>query len=119
MYSLAKKLGVLLLVALTTCALFFYASAAHADQLFTTYYGGTDGYCGQTMANGEPYDCSAFTAASNVYALGTQLLVCYEGCVEVVVTDRCGGCGLDLSMAAAEVSGIMYGGPGLTEITVL
>lgn len=109
------------IIALTLVALglLLMASAARADELLTTFYGGVDGYCGGITASGEVYDCGGYTAATNVYALGTMLEVCYEGCVTVRVNDRCGGCGLDLSMAAAADIGIDLYGPAVTEITVL
>lgn len=41
------------------------------------------------MANGEPLDDQAFTAASWDYRFGTVLQVCYAGqCTQVTVTDR-------------------------------
>jgi len=67
-----------------------------------TFYGILDGYgLDDTMANGEPFDPLAMTAASNAWPLGAKLLVCAEGrCVEVEITDRCGACSLDLSYGA-------------------
>ena len=67
-----------------------------------TYYGIDDQYGpDDTMANGEPFDPYAMTAATNAWPLGAELLVCAEGrCVEVAVTDRCGACSLDLSYGA-------------------
>lgn len=106
---------VLLLLLLLT----YWSPGVQADELYTTMYGGTDGYCGATTASGETFDCGAFTAASNVYPLGTVLSICFDSCATVVVNDRCGGCGLDLSPAAAEATGVLYDGPGVAEITVL
>lgn len=89
---------------------------ARTEPMWTTFYGGTDGYCGKTMANGMPYDCSAFTAASPSLPLGSEVLACFDGCVQVVITDRC-ACGLDLSMAAADAIGLP--GSGIAEVTRL
>ena len=67
-----------------------------------TYYGVDDQYGpDDTMANGEPFDPYAMTAATNAWPLGTRLRVCAGGgCVDVAVTDRCGACSLDLSYGA-------------------
>lgn len=54
----------------------------------TTYY--SDEHAGQLMANGQPFDPTAFTAASWIYPLGTEITVRWAGKeVIVVITDRC------------------------------
>lgn len=95
------------------------AVSAQSDELWTSFYGGADGYCGSTTASGDVFDCGAYTAASNLYAFGEVLEVCYNGCVDVVVNDRCGACGLDLSPVAADAIGITADGPAVTEVTPL
>lgn len=105
-------------IALALVLLTVDAGEAGADVMDTTFYGGTDGYCGNTMANGEVFDCSGFTAAHPYLPFGTVLEVCLDGCVTVTVTDRC-ACGLDLSPAAADVIGLTYAGRAPTSVTIL
>ena len=68
----------------------------------TTFY--SEAHQGKTMANGHPFDKDAFTCASYLYPLGTELRVTYEGkTVQVIVTDRCDDkTQLDLSERAFE-----------------
>lgn len=69
-----------------------------------TWYGGVDGFdSGDGMADGTPFNPSDPTiAASNLWPLGTRLLVCHGAkCIGVTVRDR--GAfrhALDLSQAA-------------------
>ena len=52
-----------------------------------SWYG--DAFHGNTMANGEPYNMYAMTAASTEHALGTELIVRHENqSVVVEITDR-------------------------------
>lgn len=92
------------------------AGKAMAEPVWTTYYGGTDGYCGLVTASAEVYDCGGYTAASPYLPLGSLVEVCYDGCVTVRVNDRC-ACGLDLSVAAADAIGLP--GSAVAEVTVL
>ena len=85
--------------------------------LRTTYYGQEDGYgvdCPRlcVTASGEHFDPDGFTAASNLFPLGTRLNVCWEGrCVRVRVNDRGGpAIEIDLSRAAfAELAPLSRG----------
>lgn len=60
---------------------------------------------GDSTASGIPLNDSSRTAAHRTLDFGTRLMVCADGCVSVVVTDRgpyVGGRDLDLSEAAFE-----------------
>jgi Lytic transglycolase len=65
---------------------------------------------GQPMANGQPFDADAYTAAHKSLPFGTKLEVSYGGeSVRVIVTDRgpyVAGRDLDLSLAAAQRLGL-------------
>ena len=65
---------------------------------------------GQLMANGQPFDADAYTAAHKSLPFGTKLEVSYGGqSVRVTVTDRgpyVAGRDLDLSLAAAQRLGL-------------
>lgn len=93
-------------------------SVAGAEPVLTSFYGGTDGYCGALTASGEVYDCEGMTAAHLYLPFGTVLEVCFDACATVTVTDRC-ACALDLSLAAAKATGVATAGVGVTEVTVL
>lgn len=86
------------------------SSAVGAQQTMNaSWYG--PGFEGATTASGEPFDPGAYTAAHKELPFGTQLEVCYQGCVTVTVNDRgpfVEGRGLDLSQGAAEAIGL-YG----------
>jgi rare lipoprotein A (peptidoglycan hydrolase) len=63
---------------------------------------------GNYTSSGDIYECMDYTVATYDYPFGTHLLVCYEACAEVVVTDT-GGFGYghyDLSWAAGLATGI-------------
>lgn len=63
---------------------------------------------GNYTASGDIYECWDYTVATYDYEFGTHLLVCYERCAHVVVTDT-GGFGFghyDLSWAAGLKTGI-------------
>lgn len=85
-------------------AMLAWAYTAQAEP--TTYYDSS--YCGSMQASGIPLDCSAFTAAHPSLPFGTIRTVCYNGCVDVVITDR--GPTLDLSPAAAGAIGMIDAG---------
>lgn len=76
-----------------------------------SWYGGSDGFNGKLMANGELFDhADPTTAASQFLPIGTVLNVYWTYYkVEVIVKDR-GACkpgrGIDLSRAAASKLGI-------------
>lgn len=62
---------------------------------------------GRQMACGGRFDQGELTAASNRHPCGSRVLVTRGGrSVEVTVTDRCGRCGIDLSLAAAREIGL-------------
>ena len=94
------------------------ADKADAEELLASWYG--LGFEGNLMASGdvfEPYN--EFTAASAYLPFGTVLTVCYDGCVEVVITDRgpyVGGRSLDLSAIATEEIGLTYVGVDVVEV---
>lgn len=75
-----------------------FASSSTAQAMDATIYGSTDGYAGQTTASGDI--CCDHNAASPDIPFGTTLTVCYDGCTDVVVNDRC-NCSLDIGYPAA------------------
>lgn len=82
----------------------FIASSSLARAELVTYYGGRDGYCGKRTTSGERYNCSAMTAASRRYPIGSMVRACGpHGCATVRINDRGGRGALDLSMAAVRV----------------
>ncbi len=105
---------------LVTLMLTTMSTQAGAFPAHGTYYGGADGYCGQITASGSVFDCGGFTAAHPNLPLGSQAEVWYEGnYVVVTITDRCGGCEIDLSPAAADFIGLLFDGSGLVEVIPL
>jgi rare lipoprotein A len=66
------------------------------------------------MANGQPFDADAYTAAHKTLPFGTKLEVTYGGkSVQVTITDRgpfVPGRDLDLSLAAAQKLGLISRG---------
>lgn len=77
-----------------------------------TYY--SDYYHGRRTASGEIFSQSAYTAASNYYALGTYVRVTNHSngrSVTVRINDRHGGgTDIDLSKAAARAIGMINAG---------
>jgi rare lipoprotein A len=74
----------------------------HAE--VASVYGGSDGHCGTSTANGERVDCGALTAAHRTLRFGTHVKVCYHKCVVVRINDRgpfVRGRDIDLTPAAA------------------
>ena len=102
-------------------ALTFVSSPAVAAQsMLTSWYGSY--FHGRTTANGETYNMYGFTAAHKTLPFGTELRVCYNGCVDVRINDRgpyIGGRQLDLSYGAAAQIGLLDVGVGYTEVTYL
>jgi rare lipoprotein A len=86
-----------------------------AALMIATFYG--EEYGGGLTASGEVFDPYGYTAASNIYPMGTELLVCYDGCVAVVVNDV--GPGLDISKGAALAIGMVDAGRAPVDVTVL
>jgi hypothetical protein len=79
-----------------------------ARTMIASYYGRE--LEGQLMANGQPFDADAYTAAHKTLPFGTKLEVSYGGePVRVTVTDRgpyVAGRDLDISLAAAQRLGL-------------
>ena len=85
--------------------------------MLASWYG--PGFHGRTTANGERYDMHGNTAAHKTLPFGTQLRVCYQGCVDVRINDRGPYIGvreLDLSYAAAQAIGLTH--PGVDNVSV-
>ncbi|MDX5894824.1 septal ring lytic transglycosylase RlpA family protein [Rubrobacter radiotolerans] len=97
------------------------SSAVGAQQTMNaSWYG--PGFEGATTASGEPFDPGAYTAAHKELPFGTQLEVCYQGCVTVVINDRgpfVAGRDLDLSQAAAAAIGLTAAGHAPVTVTYL
>ena len=88
--------------------------------MLASWYG--PGFHGRTTANGERYDMYGLTAAHKTLPFGTELRVCYQGCVDVRINDRgpyIGARDLDLSKGAAEAIGVIHPGVANVEITYL
>ena len=77
---------------------------------------------GRLTANGERYDMHGLTAAHKTLPFGTQLRVCYKGCVDVRINDRgpfIGARELDLSYGAAKAIGLVNPGVANVQVTYL
>ena len=88
--------------------------------MLASWYG--PGFHGRTTANGERYDMHGLTAAHKTLPFGTQLRVCYQGCVDVRINDRgpyIGARELDLSKGAAQAVGLINSGVANVEVTYL
>lgn len=87
--------------------------------MLASYYGRT--LEGQPMANGQPFDADAYTAAHRNLPFGTKLGVAYGNeYVRVTVTDRgpyTVGRDLDLSLAAAREIGLTVPGEAPVRVT--
>ena len=104
------------LVAVTT----FSTSALSAGTMLASWYGPY--FHGRTTANGETYNMYGRTAAHKTLAFGTRLRVCYQECVDVVITDRgpfIGARELDLSYGAAKAIGLIDPGVATVSVTYL
>ncbi len=90
-----------------------------ARTMLASYYGRT--LEGLPMANGQPFDADAYTAAHKSLPFGTELGVAYGGeRVRVTVTDRgpyVAGRDLDLSLAAAREIGLTAPGEAPVRVT--
>ena len=88
--------------------------------MLASWYG--PGFHGRTTANGERYDMHGLTAAHKTLPFGTQLRVCYQGCVDVRINDRgpyIGARELDLSKGAAQAVGLIDSGVANVEVTYI
>ena len=88
--------------------------------MLASWYG--PGFHGRTTANGERYDMHGNSAAHKTLDFGTELRVCYQGCVDVVVNDRgpfIGARELDLSYGAAQTIGLIHPGVANVEVTYI
>ena len=140
MISVAVLCGVILLMAFTTTsvgsendgAVHGIAIVHHSDpggvprgpdtrKMLASYYGCT--LEGNPMANGQPFDADAYTAAHKTLPFGTELAVSHGGeSVRGTVTDRgpyVAGRNLDLSLAAAQEIGITGTGEAPVRVEVL
>ena len=106
-----------------TC-LTFAASVAPVQSststMLASWYG--PGFHGNRTANGEVYDQMGHTAAHKTLPFGTELRVCYQGCVDVYINDRgpfIGARELDLSYGAAKAIGLVSPGVANVEVTYL
>lgn len=89
-------------------------NGANADSIKSSYY-----YQGQHTASGERFNPHGLTAAHRTLPFGTLLKVCYHGCVVVRINDRgpfTKGRGLDLSLGAAKVIGMI--GVGVANVRI-
>ena len=106
------------IIATTVAGLCAFALPSESrSTMLASWYG--PGFHGRTTANGERYDMYGNTAAHRTLQFGTELRVCYDGCVDVVINDRgpfVGARELDLSYGAAKAIGLI--GPGVADVTV-
>mgnify|MGYP006343717151 FL=1 len=86
------------------------STIAGCVMMVASWYGGSDGLCGSKTANGELYDCSAYTAAHKKLPFNSHVQVHHNGkSVRVRINDRgpfVKGRSLDLSQAAAKAIGL-------------
>ena len=102
--------------ALLCCAL----PSESRSTMLSSWYG--PGFHGRLTANGQRYDMHGNTAAHKTLRFGTKLRVCYQGCVDVRITDRgpyIGARELDLSYGAAKAIGMIKPGVANVEVTYL
>ena len=95
-------------------------SASSAGTMLASWYG--PGFHGRLTANGETYNMYGNSAAHKTLRFGTKLRVCYQGCVDVRITDRgpyIGARELDLSYGAAKTIGLIEHGVAWTDVTFL
>ena len=93
------------------------SSASSATTMLASWYG--PGFHGRLTANGERYDMHGISAAHKTLQFGTELRVCYKGCVDVEINDRgpfIGARELDLSYGAAKVIGLVE--PGVAAVSI-
>tara|TARA_B100000902_G_scaffold281197_1_gene267083 strand:- start:72 stop:413 length:342 start_codon:yes stop_codon:yes gene_type:complete len=98
----------------------FNPSASGAGTMLASWYGPY--FHGRTTANGETYDMYGLTAAHKTLPFGTELRVCYDGCVDVRINDRgpyIGARELDLSHGAAQAIGLINPGVANVQVTYL
>jgi cell wall-associated NlpC family hydrolase len=92
-----------------------------ARTMMASYYG--HALEGHAMANGQPFDPEALTAAHKTLPFGTQLEVSYGGrSVRVTITDRgpyVPGRDLDLSLAAARNLGMLSRGVAPVRVRIV
>jgi rare lipoprotein A len=97
------------------------STAAQAERpMLSSWYGGY--FHGRTTANGETYDMYGHTAAHKTLPFGTELRVCYQGCVNVRINDRgpyIGARELDLSYGAADAIGLVNPGVDYVSVTYI
>src|SRR5215217_6918217 len=90
-------------------------------KMLASYYGRT--LEGHPMANGQPFDADAYTAAHKSLPFGTEHVVNHgDESVRVTVTDRgpyVAGRDLDLSQVAAQEIGITGAGEAPVQVDVL
>jgi rare lipoprotein A len=113
-------LKVLIIAGALVASVAFAQREASAEPVLSSWYG--PGFEGNLTASGEVFDPYDYTAASPYLPFGTELLVCYWGCVTVRVNDRgpyVGGRELDLSQAAADAIGLTAVGVDVVDVTVL
>ena len=100
---------------------FSISTAAQAESpMLSSWYGGY--FHGRTTANGETYDMYGLTAAHKTLPFGTQLRVCYQGCVNVRINDRgpyIKGRIIDLSRRAAGIVGMRKSGVAPVRVDIL
>ena len=98
----------------------FNPSASGAGTMLASWYG--PGFNGNLTANGERYDMYGISAAHKTLPFGTELRVCYQGCVDVSINDRgpyIGSRELDLSYGAAKAIGLIEPGVATVSVTYL
>ena len=105
------------IVAVSALSLAAFLPASATSTMLSSWYG--PGFDGRLTANGETYDMYGFTAAHKELPFGTELRVCYNGCVDVRINDRgpyIGARELDLSYGAAAQIGLIDS--GVAHVTV-
>ncbi len=109
-----------ILSALAATSLCFALPSEASGPMLASWYGPY--FHGRTTANGETYNMYGHTAAHKSLPFGTQLRVCYQGCVDVRINDRgpyIGARELDLSYGAAQAIGLTHPGVANVQVTYI
>lgn len=106
------------LVGIVLCLMVLATSDAFAQPTLATYYGWE--LAGNPTASGDVFDPMGYTAAHKYLPFGTVVLVCYDGCVTVVINDRgpYGSAEYDLTLGAAMAIGLDDEGIGPVDATI-
>jgi rare lipoprotein A (peptidoglycan hydrolase) len=96
--------------------------AAFGTLMLASWYGGPDGFLGQTMACGGTLHAGSMVVAHRTLPCFTRISVCYRGrCVRAVVQDHgpAAWTGRDIDLGPGVARALGFGGVGLVRVAVL